>query len=187
MTLNIWDQNWDLDEKVCPCDIHFMNWVRKTGLRGGAIFHFGTGGHHLVGIECADPALDNAVYGITASPQEYQHFITLVSKQPEVGRSYKTFFGDIYQLDPRMLPQFDAVTLFHLCEFRSEKNDAYGALTDLAMAQILVDALKPGGHILFYKGSFAFEAAKPVIAALAASRPLVKCADFDTLCIYRKQ
>jgi SAM-dependent methyltransferase len=186
MSLNIRDYSWGLDERLCPCDVHFMRWVRKTGLKGGAIFHFGTGGHHLVGIECAAPDLDIAVYGITASPLEYEEYVKLVIEKPRIGHTYKAFFGDIYQLDKRMLPAFDAVTLFHLCEFRSEQNEAYGALTDLAVAQVLTDCLKPGGHLLFYTGSQAFEPSLPVIEALLASRPLSRVDDHETLRIYRK-
>ena len=103
-----------------------------------------------------------------------------------MGRQYKAFFGDIYQLDARMLPQFDAVTLFHLCEFRNEQNDLYGGLTDLEVAALLTDQLKPGGHVLFYTGSFAFEKAKPDIAALALSHGLQRCPDHETLWVFRK-
>jgi len=186
MSLNIRDYSWGLDERLCPCDVHFLRWVRASGLKNGSIFHFGTGGHHLVGIECAAPDLNNAVYGITASPLEYDAYVKLVIEQPRIGHTYKAFFGDIYQLDRRMLPAFDAVTLFHLCEFRSEQNEAYGALTDLAMAQLLTDCLKPGGHLLFYTGSQAFEPSLPVIEALVASRALRRVDDHETLRIYRK-
>ena len=186
MKLNVYNDNWALDEAVCPCDIHFMRWVRASGLKGGSIFHFGTGGHHLVGIECAAPDLDNAVYGITASPQEYDDYVQLLIDNPRIGRQYKAFFGDIYQLDARMLPEFDVVTLFHLCEFRNEQNDLYGGLTDLEMAELLVDRMKPGGHILFYTGSFAFEPAKPNIAKLAESRGLERRPDFESLWVFRK-
>lgn len=186
MKLNVYNDNWALDEAVCPCDIHFMRWVRKTGLKGGSIFHFGTGGHHLVGIECAAPDLDNAVYGITASTQEYDDYVRLLIDNPRIGRQYKAFFGDIYQLDDRMLPSFDAVTLFHLCEFRNETNDLYGGLTDLAVAELLVDKLKPGGHVLFYTGSFAFQTAIPNIEALTRSRPIERIADHESLQVFRK-
>lgn len=186
MKLNIYNDNWGLDEAVCPCDIHFMRWVRAQGLKGGSIFHFGTGGHHLVGVECAAPELDNAVYGITASPQEYDDYVNLLIDNPRIGRQYKAFFGDIYQIDRRMLPQFDAVTLFHLCEFRNEQNDKYGGLTDLEVAELLVDQLKPGGHMLFYTGSFAFEKARGAIARLEQSRSIIRQPDHESLWVYRK-
>ena len=78
------------------------------------------------------------------------------------------------------------VALFHLCEFRSEKNDAYGAMTDLEVATMLVDRLRPGGHVLFYTKSFAFDSAVPVIAQLRQDRALERCPDHELLQIYRK-
>ena len=65
-----------------------------------------------------------AVLGITASPQEYDDYIKLVVERPAVGHTYKAYFGDIYQLDARLLPPFDYVALFHVGEFRTPKNDA---------------------------------------------------------------
>ena len=77
--------------------------------------------------------------GITASPQEYDDYVELLIKNPRLGHTYKAYFGDIYQLDARLLPQFDYVSLFHVGEFRTPENDAYGALTDLEMTLILAD------------------------------------------------
>ncbi len=184
--LHFWDAFWDLRLEECPCDVHFTRWLTLNAIQGASIFHFGTGGHHHVGIHEADAARGNAVLGITASPQEYETYVKLVIERPEVGRSYKTFFGDIYQLDERLLPEFDVVALFHLCEFRSEKNDAYGAMTDLEVATMLVDRLRPGGHVLFYTKSFAFDSAVPVIAQLRQDRALERCPDHELLQIYRK-
>jgi hypothetical protein len=74
-------------------------------------------------------------------------------RNPRLGHTYKAYFGDIYQLDRRLLPTFDVVALFHVGEFRTEKNDAYGALTisnDMTRrCSILVAVL--------YSGSFAHD------------------------------
>ena len=56
--MNIWDVNWFLDEKQCPCDVHFVEWLEEQGQTGKRIYHFGTGGHHYVGIRCAEPEFD---------------------------------------------------------------------------------------------------------------------------------
>ena len=183
--LHYWNDYWGLRIGECPCDVHFTGWMDAQKLRDASIFHFGTGGHHHVGIHAAESGGNCAVLGITAAPQEYDTYVKLVIERPDVGRLYKVLFGDIYQLDARLLPQFDVVTLFHLCEFRTEKNDAYGALTDLQMATLLVDQLRPGGHVLFYTKSFAFAAAEPVIAELARIRPLRRVADHELLQVYR--
>jgi len=186
MAMNVWDVNWFLDEKQCPCDVHFLEYLEQERITGASIFHFGTGGHHVVGIRTAENGSNNAVLGITASPQEYDDYVKLVIERPEVGRTYKAVFGDIYQLDARLLPELDFVTLFHSGEFRSEKNDAYGALTDLEVAELLVAKLKSGGRVLFFSGSFAFDKAEAVAAELVAKRLVTAEPDYKTLRIYRK-
>jgi hypothetical protein len=104
-----------------------------------------------------------------------------------VEKTYKTFFGDIYQLDARLLPEFEVVTLFHLCEFRTEKNDEYGALTDRQVTDMLTDKTKPGGYILFYTGSYAFDKAQGVIAGWEKDKPVEKVGLYESLLVYRKK
>ena len=133
--LHVYDYRWDLRTDECPCDQQFVEWLDGQGVVDSAIFHFGTGGHHYVGTECAAPERRNAVLGITASPQEHEAFVQLAIERPEVLRFYACIFGDIYLLNGRLLPVFDVVTLFHLCEFRGEANEAYGAMTDLGRRQ----------------------------------------------------
>jgi hypothetical protein len=185
--MNIWDVNWFLDEKQCPCDVHFLEYLEREKVTGASIFHFGTGGHHVVGIRTAENGSNNAVLGITASPQEYNDYVKLVIERPEIGRTYKAFFGDIYQLDARLLPTFDFVTLFHTGEFRTEKNDAYGALTDLEVAEFLLDKLRPGGRVVFFSGSFAYDKAEAVAADLVRRGRIQAEPDYKTLRIYRKR
>lgn len=183
--LNLYKDTWALDVPVCPCDVHFNDFVTDKKIKNASIFHFGTGSHHVIGIQAAEDGRKNAVFAITASVGEYDSYVKLITEEPRVGNFYKAYFGDIYQLDKRMLPEFDVVTLFHLCEFRTPENDAYGALTDLEMAKILIDKIKPGGYVLFYKGSMAFEKALPVIAKLEKQRGIVRQPDFKTLQVYR--
>jgi len=184
-TLNYWNSTWSLDEAQCPCDLHFLEYLKQKQARGAAIFHFGTGNHHIVGLKAAED--DNAVLGITASPQEYDEYVELLIQHPRLGHSYKAYFGDIYQLDARLLPEFDYVTLFHLGEFRTPDNDSYGALTDLEMTLLLADKVKPGGEILFYSGSFAYDKAEVVAQELAKTRPFDAAPDYKSLKVYRKR
>lgn len=185
--LNIWDVYWGLRVEQCPCDVHFVEWLEEQGITGKRIYHFGTGGHHYIGIRCAEPEIGCSVLGITASPKEYDAFVKLAIDNPALTKSYSAYFGDIYTSNAKLLPRFDIVTLFHSCEFRSEKNDAYGALTDLEVMQLFTDQTDAGGHILFYTGSFAYGAAEPIIAEWAASRPVEEVGGFKTLRIFRKQ
>lgn len=185
--LNTWDVYWGLRVAECPCDVHFVEWLEDNAIQGKTIYHMGSGGHHYVGIRCAEPELNNAVLSITASTPEYEAFVKLAKEQPALLHHYSCYFGDIYTSNPKLLPEFDVVTLFHACEFRNEKNDAYGALTDLEVMELFVDKLNSGGHILFYTGSFAFEPARPLIAKLEQSRAVEKIGLFKTLLVYRKK
>lgn len=185
-SLNIWDVNWSLDVEQCPCDVHFNEYLEAEKIAGKSIFHFGTGGHHVVGIRAAETGAGNVVLGITASPQEYEAYITLVTKRPDVGRIYKVFFGDIYQLEPKLLPELDVATLFHLGEFRSEQNDAYRALTDAELTALLLGKLRRGGLMAFYSGSFAFDVAERVVADLIGRGQLAPKGAFKSLRLYSK-
>jgi hypothetical protein len=185
--LNYWDATWSLDEAQCPCDLHFLDYLEKRKVRDAAIFHFGTGNHHIVGLKTAASGANNAVLGITASPQEYDAYVELLIKNPRLGHTYKAYFGDIYQLDARLLLQFDYVTLFHLGEYRTPDNDSYGALTDLEMTLVLADKVKPGGEILFYTGSFAYDKAEGVARHLVETRPFAPAPDYKSLKIYSKR
>jgi hypothetical protein len=190
--LHYWDAYWDLREKECPCDVHFVEWLDKNRIADSTIYHFGTGGHHYVGIECASEKRRNAVLGITAAPQEHEKYVELAIARPDVLRYYNAVFGDIYLVNDKLLPTFDVVTLFHLCEFRGEKNDAYNALTDLEVTNLLTDRTRPGGHILFFTSSFAFDwdgpmSAKKVIARWETERDVERVGEFKSLLVYRKR
>lgn len=186
--LNFWDDNWEVRG---ACDVHLVEWLDEKRITDAAIYHFGTGGHHYVGIECAKPERRNSVLGITAAPQEYESYVRLAIERPDVLRYYNAVFGDIYLLNERLLPTFDVVTLFHLCEFRGPKTDTYGGLTDLDLTNLLTDKTRPGGHILFFTGSFAFAwdrptSAKKVIAEWEKERPVQRMGEYKTLLVYRK-
>jgi hypothetical protein len=190
--LAFWDDSWDLREKDCPCDVHFVEWLDREKITDGAIYHFGTGNHHHVGIECAKEHRRNSVLAITAAPQEYDAYVRLAIARPEVLRHYNVVFGDIYLLNDKLLPEFDVVTLFHLCEFRGEKTDSYGGLTDLEVTNLLTDKTRPGGHILFFTTSFAFGwdgpmSAKKVIAQWESERPVERMGTYKSLLVYRKK
>ncbi len=185
--LNIWDVNWYLDEAQCPCDVHFLEYLDQEKIKGASIFHFGTGGHHVIGIKTADNGSGNLVFGITASPPEHEAYEHLIIERPAIGRSYKVLFGDIYQLEARLLPEFDIVTLFHTGEFRTEKNDAYGALTDEAVVRLLVGKLKGPRLVAFYSGSYAFDVAERIATKLIAEGLLEPAGEYKTLRIFRKR
>ena len=185
--LNYWNETWSLDEAQCPCDLHLVEYLVEKGAKDATVFHFGTGNHHIVGLRLFESGSNCAVLGITASPQEYDDYVELLIKNPRLGHTYKAYFGDIYQLDARLLPQFDYVSLFHVGEFRTPENDAYGALTDLEMTLMLADKIKPGGEVLFYSGSFAYDKAEAVGKELVKQRSFEPAADYKSLRVFRKR
>ncbi|HEX2113088.1 MAG TPA: hypothetical protein VHM01_01675 [Alphaproteobacteria bacterium] len=151
--LNIADDAWPLRVDLCPCDTDFVAWLKARKISGKAIFHFGTGAHHIVGVENAKLKRPNGVLGVTASPGEYERYVDLVTRDPALAISYKALFADIYTLDAGLLPAFDLVTLFHLCEFYDPVRSAYAPLDDRKLLALFLDRLKPQGRIVFYLGS----------------------------------
>jgi hypothetical protein len=184
--LQIWDVDWSLDEAQCPCDIHLVEWLRKTGVEGASLFHFGTGGHHHVGLDNLERGSPNDILGITASPKEFQTFIKLAIERPRLSRCYQVLFGDIYLLNTRLLPRFDVVTLFHLCEFRGDSQDAYGALTDREVVDRLLGLMAPGGRIMFFAGSFAYDKAEAIAGELVREGALGPAQAYKSLRIHTK-
>jgi hypothetical protein len=185
--MNYYTDGWPLVVEMCPCDVHFTEFLEERRIRNASIFHFGTGTHHHVGIRCAENGSNNAVLGITASIQEAEAYTKLAIDRPDISRTYKAFFGDIYLMDARLLPEFDVVALFHLCEFWGPESAAYNAMTDLEMLNLLTDKTRAGGRILFYTKSMAFDRAEKVIADWARARPVEREGEFKTLLIYRKR
>ena len=185
--LNYWNATWSLDEKQCPCDIHFCEYLEEKAIKGKTIFHFGTGNHHILGLRNAKSGLDNAVLGITASPDEYQAYIKLLIENPTLGATYKAYFGDIYQLDRRLLPDLDFASLFHVGEYRTDHNDTYGALTDTEMIMVCADRLKPGGEIHFYTRSFAYDKTYEAGDLMLRSGKFEPASTYKSLKIYRKR
>jgi hypothetical protein len=186
LKMNYWTDKWDLDEAVCPCDVHFNQWVAKQKLRNKTIYHFGTGTHHVVGIKQAGR---NRVVAITASKEEYESYVKLVTDNSAVAKSYLAYFGDIYLTNPQNLPDFDVVTMFHLCEFffPNTASKEYGGLTDRKVLDLFTAKTRRGGHILFYMRSMAFDRAQPIIAKWEKAMPVKRVGEFKTLLVYRKK
>ena len=157
--MNYWTDKWDLHEDICPCDVHVNDWIADQGLKKKVIFHFGTGTHHVVGIEQSRNGSGNSVMGITASIEEYEAYIKLVSTNSAVAKSYIAYFGDIYLTNPRLLPDFDIVTMVHLCEFffPNTASPEYGGMTDRQVLDLFTDKTRSGGYLIFYKNSMGKE------------------------------
>ena len=97
------------------------------------------------------------------------------------------YFGDIYLTDPRMMPEFDVVTLFHANEYIHEDTPSaeYGGLDDAKLLDLLAAKTSAGGYVLFYKGSFAFDKTEAMAAAWAKASGATRVQDFKSLMVYR--
>jgi hypothetical protein len=186
--MNFWNAKWDLDEAQCPCDTHFNDWIDAEKLTGRTIYHFGTGKHHVVGLRQATNGSNNTVFGITASPEEYDAYIKLVTEQPQISKSYLCYFGDIYLTNIKLVPKLDIVALFHLGEFIAETTTTpeYGGLSDLALTRALLKRTRPRGYVLIFTGSFAHDKAESVAAELERAGEIAFLGAYKTLLIYRK-
>ena len=186
--MNLWDAKWDLDEAQCPCDIHFNEWIEANRITNKTIYHFGTGMHHIVGLTQAANGSDNVVFGITASIVEYEAYIKLVNERPQILKNYLTYFGDIYLTNARLLPPLDIATMFHAGEYIGDNTTtlAYGGFDDLAVARIMLDGMRPSGHLLFFTGSFAFDKAEAIVETLTREKKLERAGTFKSLLVCRK-
>lgn len=187
MVLHLWKDAWHLDVQQCPCDVHFTDYLEKNNLVDQTIFHFGTGAHHHVGRHAALNSANNVVLGITATESEYEAYMRLTVENPQLGRHYKVIFGDVYQTIPELLPRFHIVTLFHLCEFWSAHNAPFATLDDAGLLDAMSARVLPGGLVAFYTGSFAFSAARPLIASWAAKGGFAFEGRHESLEIYRRR
>jgi hypothetical protein len=187
LKMNYWTDKWDLHVDICPCDVHFNDWIASQKLRNKTIYHIGTGTHHVVGIKQA--ARKNHILAITASKEEYESYVDLVTGNSGVARHYLAYFGDIYLTNQHLLPDFDVVTMFHLCEFffPNTASKAYGGMTDRKMLDLFTAKTRKGGHILFYTRSIGFDKAKPIIAKWEKAQPVRRVGEFKTLLVYKKR
>lgn len=180
--MNVYPKGWDFNERTCPCDAHFVDYLKERDIRDKTVFHFGTGLHHLVGIGCHE--LNNAVMAITASVDEINSYRDLMIERPELGRTYRAYFGDIYLNDPRLLPAFDIVFLPHLCEF-TPSPALYGQTNDRGLLELLAGAAKPGALFVFYSRSRRFKLAEPLVREWAHDSKGQYLGDYKTLTLYR--
>lgn len=180
------NSSWKLDPKTCPCDLEFLEYVKKSEISGKSIFHFGTGTHHVIGLENQQLNQPNEILGITASAPEHQAYIRLVLKNKALAKYYKVLFGDIYTLTANTLPPLDIVNLFHLCEFYLPEHANLLHQNDESLVQLFLSKLNPGGKILFYSGSIGWGNAEPIVKSFEAAGKIKLVEKYKHLLIYDK-
>ncbi len=180
-----YDDAWRLNEEVCPCDIQFIEYIALKKISNNTIFHFGTGLHHIVGTADYNQRCKNTVIGVTASIPEYQAYMDLVMKKPVLSVYYKAIFCDIYTLSRVQLPSFDIVTLFHLCEYYSERN-SYAPLDDEGLLSLMIEKTLTGGQLAFYTGSNGFQQTRQLVANAVDHGQISPSLRYKLLQFYRR-
>lgn len=186
--MNHWYMKWDLHADICPCDVHFNEWLAHEGVTASTIYHFGSGAHHVVGATQATNGSRNLVFAVTASKGEYDAYIELVNDDAAVARAYVCYYGDVYLTEPTFLPLVDVASLFHLCEFSTPETGGaeYGGVDDAGLLDLITEKTRPDGHILFFEGSNGYEKSKPIIEAWSARGKAVLVERFKSLVVYRR-
>lgn len=177
---------WPLSE-FCPCDNHFRDWLEENRIHGSSIFHFGTGGHHVLGLGELGRERPNFIFSVTASPQEYEKYIEIIIENPSLAHNYKVIFTDIYTYDGSLLPNFNIVTLFHLCEYWDPRKSSYAKLDDRSLLDLMVSKLTPGGYIVAFPYSRTWEWAEPIFADAVRRGGLESPVPYKTLLFYRRR
>jgi hypothetical protein len=171
---------WPLWARMCACDLHFCDFLQERHVRSKSIFHFGTGGHHIVGLRNRVDDMDNVILGVTLSPSEIKRYVKLVVRDPILGQNYKVMFADIHDLQAASLPKFDLVTLFHLCEFGGATASGH-LLSDKGVLDLLTSKLQPGGLLALYPRSLGYKRLRPLITAAIAAGTLQHREDYKSL------
>lgn len=189
---------------VCPSDTDISSYINtyEPSLGGLTIFHFGTGGHHIVGLTNHQRMHPNFVIGITASPAEYQSYIELCLKDGSLGKDYIVYFGDIYNLQPQFLPPLDIASMPHIGEYYDptkgrEANitvkganvdrSQYAALDDKTLLDLIVDKLVPGGRLLIYTRSHGASLTTDLLQSLIYEKRVLKYKQMHgSIAIYTK-
>ncbi|PYP88399.1 MAG: hypothetical protein DMF61_07350 [Blastocatellia bacterium AA13] len=132
-------------------DALFVSWLREKGIEGKTIFHWGSGQDHVVERDNYERGNPNEIISVVGSREEHDFYIEFITDFPGAATHYKVMFADIYTLSARMLPSFDLVTLFHLCQSPERKPSAHAPLTDKTLLVLFLSRLNPEGRLLFSK------------------------------------
>jgi hypothetical protein len=181
--LYVYDQTWSLRDN--SPDVDFCDFIHDHNIRDQVIFHFGTGGHHIVGRRNIDLQPPNHILAVTASEGEYNTYIKHIIDNPHTGNYYKALFLDIYTLSERILPRFDVVTLFHLCECYENETSGYSTLDDRGLLDLFSSRLQPNGQIIFYRDSVARVKMRSIVNEYVEAGKLVFAEAYKSLLVYR--
>lgn len=177
---------WTWQPERCNYDAEALDYIEKLPAPTGTVIHVGTGYHHHIGRKLAFKSANTkrrwATLGVTCSPIEMQAYIDWAIENPALTPFYQCLFGDAHLLKPALLPPVDVVSLPHLCELEGE----YPTNGPAGLARMLWGwRLNPGGVLLAYTGSLAWQQAQGILDAICARAESVE--SVGQLRIYRKR
>ena len=87
-----------------------------------------------------------------------------------------------------LLPSFDIVTMFHLCEFSDwyTVSSQYRGLNDRELLDLFTSRLDDGGYMLFYSGSAGFDKLRLLIPDWSKTSRFDQVQTYGQLLVYRK-
>lgn len=177
---------WKLQLDICPCDGELVEYLEKNQIYSQSIFHFGTGYHHLLGIENQKFDKPNEIFAITACVKEHEAYIKLCNQDHTIAKYYKVLYGDIYTLTEKSLSKFDLISLFHVGEFYLPEEANFIHHNDRSLVNLFLNRLNDGGKILFYTKSLGWEQTKAIIQDLESQKKIHLVDQYKTLLIYEK-
>jgi len=179
--------SWKLQPHLCPCDIELIEYLQKYDVQDQTIFHFGTGAHHILGLENQKLPKPNEIIGITASIAEHKTYIQMCRKNRHLAKFYKVLCTDIYTLTERCLPMLDVVTLFHIGEFYLAEDAPFVHHNDESIVDLFLRKLNPNGKLLFYAKSFGYDRAEEIIKLFTEQGKIYQLEKYKTLLVYAKK
>lgn len=169
-------------EDKCIADEQFIEWFCKKEYYHKRVFHFGSGYHHKVGIELARS--NSPVMAVTISKFEHDRYVELLRENPALANHYKLLHCNIYSLDARLLPKFDIINLFHLCEY-AQHNSGVETYNDTTLLEMFVYNSIIGALILLFRGSNAFDKAVELMNVYVRRNKVILVDIYKSLSIYK--
>ena len=151
LKMNYWTDKWDLHEDICPCDVHVNEWIAEKA-QEQAIYHFGTGTHHVVG-----PSRRRTAPAMRWSHHRLDRGIPGLYQARHRERAGREILSGLFRRhlsdQSALLPDFDVVTMLHLCEFffPNTASKEYGGLTDRKVLDLFTDKTKRRPHHVLHE------------------------------------
>lgn len=179
--------SWELQPHLCPCDIELIEYLQKYNIQDRTVFHFGTGAHHILGLENQKLAKPNEIIGITASIPEHEAYVQMCRKNRHLAKFYKVLCTDIYTLTDRSLPMLDVVALFHIGEFYMAEEAPFVHHNDESLVDLFLSKLNSDGKILFYTRSVGYGKAEEILESFTAQGKIYLVEKYKSLLVYAKK